>query len=75
MLEQSPASVPDLAALRSCWHPVGYAHALGEEPLRVRLLGEDLVLWRDSGGVRTRCGTCASTVAPRSRSGASSGTG
>jgi vanillate O-demethylase monooxygenase subunit len=51
ILEQPPASVPDFAALRSCWQPVGYAHALGEKPLRVRLLGEDLVLWRDSAGV------------------------
>jgi phenylpropionate dioxygenase-like ring-hydroxylating dioxygenase large terminal subunit len=49
--EQPPASVPDFAALRRCWHPVAYAGALGEAPLRVRLLGEDLVLWRDSGGV------------------------
>jgi phenylpropionate dioxygenase-like ring-hydroxylating dioxygenase large terminal subunit len=49
-LEQPPASVPDFAALRACRHPVAYATALGEEPLRVRLLGEDLVLWRDSSG-------------------------
>jgi phenylpropionate dioxygenase-like ring-hydroxylating dioxygenase large terminal subunit len=51
VIEQSPAAVPDFAALRRCWHPVGYADALGAEPLRVRLLGEYLVLWRDSGGV------------------------
>ena len=51
IIEQPPASVPDFAALRGCWQPVAYAHALGESPLRVRLLGEDLVLWRDSAGV------------------------
>ena len=51
LVEQPPASVPDFAALRSCRHPVAYAHALGEAPQRVRLLGEDLVLWRDSAGV------------------------
>jgi len=51
LVEQPPASVPDFAALRGCWQPVAYAHALGDAPLRVRLLGEDLVLWRDSAGV------------------------
>ena len=50
IVEQPPASVPDFAALRRCWHPVAYADALGDAPLRVRLLGEDLVLWRDSAG-------------------------
>jgi vanillate O-demethylase monooxygenase subunit len=48
MVEQPPASVPDFAALRRCWHPVAYAHELAGDPLRVRLLGEDLVVWRDS---------------------------
>jgi phenylpropionate dioxygenase-like ring-hydroxylating dioxygenase large terminal subunit len=51
LVEQPPASVPDFAALRGCWQPVAYAHALTDAPLRVRLLGEDLVLWRDSTGV------------------------
>ena len=50
IVEQPPASVPDFAALRRCWHPVAYADALTDVPLRVRLLGEDLVLWRDSAG-------------------------
>jgi vanillate O-demethylase monooxygenase subunit len=49
-VEQPPASVPDFAALRGCWHPVAYATALADAPLRVRLLGENLVLWRDSHG-------------------------
>jgi phenylpropionate dioxygenase-like ring-hydroxylating dioxygenase large terminal subunit len=47
---EAPAAIPDLEALRQCWHPVAYAHELGTEPLRVRLLGEALVLWRDSAG-------------------------
>jgi phenylpropionate dioxygenase-like ring-hydroxylating dioxygenase large terminal subunit len=51
LVEQPPASVPDFAALRGCWQPVAYAHALTDTPLRVRLLGEDLVLWRGSDGV------------------------
>jgi hypothetical protein len=50
MIEQPPASVPDFSALRRCWHPVGYADELAREPKRVRLLGEDLVVWRDSAG-------------------------
>jgi phenylpropionate dioxygenase-like ring-hydroxylating dioxygenase large terminal subunit len=49
-VEQPPASVPDFAALRGCWHPVAYATALADAPVRVRLLGENLVLWRDSHG-------------------------
>jgi vanillate O-demethylase monooxygenase subunit len=49
-LEQPPASVPDFAALKACRHPVAYAHELADAPIRRRLLGEDLVLWRDSSG-------------------------
>jgi vanillate O-demethylase monooxygenase subunit len=49
-VDHPPASVPDFAALRSCWHPVAYSAALADTPLRVRLLGENLVLWRDSNG-------------------------
>jgi vanillate O-demethylase monooxygenase subunit len=47
----SPAAVPDFEALGSCWHPVAYASALAAAPLRVRLLGHDLALWRDRAGV------------------------
>jgi vanillate O-demethylase monooxygenase subunit len=50
VVDQPPASVPDFAALRRCWHPVAYSTALAEAPLPVRLLGENLVLWRDSAG-------------------------
>jgi phenylpropionate dioxygenase-like ring-hydroxylating dioxygenase large terminal subunit len=32
------------------WHPVAELDALGAGPLAVRLLGEDLVLWRDGAG-------------------------
>ena len=45
-----PASISDPEALRNCWHPVAYVDALGSEPLRVWLLGEAVVLWRDSRG-------------------------
>ena len=50
MVEQPPASVPDFSALRRCWHPIGFADELAGDPKRVRLLGEDLVAWRDSKG-------------------------
>jgi vanillate O-demethylase monooxygenase subunit len=45
-----PASVPDFRALRACWHPVGYAGEFGDGPRRVRLLGEEIVVWRDGAG-------------------------
>ena len=32
------------------WHPVAAAHELGETPLAVTLLGDELVLWRDASG-------------------------
>jgi phenylpropionate dioxygenase-like ring-hydroxylating dioxygenase large terminal subunit len=50
MLDAPPAAVPDFPALRACWHPVGYAREFAGEPRRVRLLGEDVAVWRDSGG-------------------------
>jgi phenylpropionate dioxygenase-like ring-hydroxylating dioxygenase large terminal subunit len=51
-LEQShPGSIPDRQALRSCWHPVCFADALADQPERVTLLDEAVVLWRDSDGV------------------------
>jgi vanillate O-demethylase monooxygenase subunit len=37
-------------ALRRCWHPVAYAADLGEAPRAADLLGQPLVLWRDSAG-------------------------
>lgn len=35
---------------RSMWHPVVAADELGSAPQAARLLGEDLVLWRDATG-------------------------
>lgn len=37
-------------ALRGCWFPVGDSDDLSDEPVAVRLLGEDLVLWRRADG-------------------------
>ena len=36
--------------LRRFWQPVAFARDLAETPLRVRILGEDLVVFRDRGG-------------------------
>src|SRR5512135_432229 len=36
--------------LRRFWQPVAYASELGDVPLRVRALGEDLVAFRDKSG-------------------------
>jgi vanillate O-demethylase monooxygenase subunit len=37
--------------LRKCWHPVSYGKDLDQKPVAAKLLGEALVLWRDSQGV------------------------
>ena len=36
--------------LRRFWQPVAFVRELGETPLRARILGEDLVVFRDRGG-------------------------
>ena len=36
--------------LRRFWQPVALGREVGEAPLRVRILGEDLVVFRDRGG-------------------------
>ncbi|MCP4327456.1 MAG: aromatic ring-hydroxylating dioxygenase subunit alpha [Alphaproteobacteria bacterium] len=45
--------------LRRYWHPVAITSELGERPKLIRVLGEDLVLFRDGGGriglVHRRC--------------------
>ena len=46
----SPEAVGDLQALRSCWHAVAFADAVSDQPQRAVLLGEPLVIWRDSAG-------------------------
>jgi len=33
--------------MRLYWHPIGFAKELKDKPKRRRLLGEDLVLFRD----------------------------
>ncbi|HEY1374509.1 MAG TPA: Rieske 2Fe-2S domain-containing protein [Candidatus Binatia bacterium] len=36
--------------LRRYWHPIGFAAEIKKRPLKKRLLGEDLVLFRDDAG-------------------------
>ncbi len=50
MTTVSPGLFADLAALRDCWHPVGFSAALHDKPMAAELLGEPLVLWRGSDG-------------------------
>jgi phenylpropionate dioxygenase-like ring-hydroxylating dioxygenase large terminal subunit len=35
---------------RRFWHPVAFSHELGDLPVRLRILGEDLVLFRNQSG-------------------------
>lgn len=37
-------------SLRETWHPVSFAAVLGVDPIAIQLLGEHLVIWRDSQG-------------------------
>jgi phenylpropionate dioxygenase-like ring-hydroxylating dioxygenase large terminal subunit len=46
----TPSATGDQTALRCCWHPVAFADAVAERPTAAGLLGERLVLWRDSNG-------------------------
>jgi phenylpropionate dioxygenase-like ring-hydroxylating dioxygenase large terminal subunit len=45
-----PSAAGNALALRACWHPVAFADELGADPVPTDLLGEPLVLWRDSAG-------------------------
>ena len=45
------AGTPGGEYLRRFWQPVCFSDDLGELPLRVRMLGEDLVAFRDRSGV------------------------
>lgn len=40
----------DTPVLRGAWYPVAESSDVADTPLAVRLLGEDLVLWRDADG-------------------------
>ena len=44
----SSAPLDRYVALRQCWHPVAYSGDVGRAPRATTLLGEPLVLWRDT---------------------------
>lgn len=43
----SPSAIPDVNALRKCWHPVAYSEEIQDQPYSSRLLNEQIVLWRN----------------------------
>ncbi len=49
-LTEVGAGTPMGELLRRYWHPVGLARDAGAEPKPVRVLGEDLILFRDGSG-------------------------
>ncbi|HEY1616211.1 MAG TPA: Rieske (2Fe-2S) protein, partial [Streptosporangiaceae bacterium] len=54
-----PGVFADPAALRACWHPVGFSAELAaDRPAHADLLGEPLVLWRSGGAVHAMSDLC-----------------
>lgn len=57
----------DVPAFRALWYPLAYSSDVGADPLRRRLLGEDLVLWRpDGSSVRAAADRCPHRASPLS---------
>ncbi|MBC8055740.1 MAG: Rieske 2Fe-2S domain-containing protein, partial [Rhizobiales bacterium] len=58
-LTEVGAGTPMGELLRRYWHPIGLAADAGSEPRKVRVLGEELILFRDGNGrpglVHPRC--------------------
>src|SRR5262245_35602605 len=50
MFTQVGLGTPGGEMLRRYWHPIGFSSQLKGRPVRRRLLGEDLVLFRDDRG-------------------------
>ncbi len=46
----SPSAVARTQVVRACWHPVAFSAAVTDAPFAADLLGERLVVWRDSSG-------------------------
>jgi len=59
------ADVPELG-YRNYWYPAVPSRALGKKPLGIRLLGEDIVLFRSSGKVFALENRCAHRGTPLS---------
>ena len=49
-LTEVGAGTPMGELLRRYWHPIGVTHDAGATPRQVRILGEDLILFRDGAG-------------------------
>jgi nitrite reductase/ring-hydroxylating ferredoxin subunit len=49
-LTQTARGTPGGEYLRRFWHPIAYIEEIEEVPLRARILGEDLVVFRDKSG-------------------------
>jgi phenylpropionate dioxygenase-like ring-hydroxylating dioxygenase large terminal subunit len=49
-LTQVGPATPGGEYLRRFWQPVGFSHELKDLPVRIRILGEDLILFRDGTG-------------------------
>ncbi|KQU07099.1 (2Fe-2S)-binding protein [Rhodococcus sp. Leaf7] len=54
------------AGFRGYWYPVAFSSKVGERPLRVTLLGEDLFVIRDRGVVRGMANRCPHRGVPLS---------
>ncbi len=50
MLTRVGKGTPGGEMLRRYWHPIGFTNELKNRPVKRRLLGEDLVLFRDDQG-------------------------
>ena len=50
LLTEVAAGTPMGELLRRYWHPIGTSADAGDTPQRVRVLGEDLILFRDGSG-------------------------
>ena len=50
VLTQTGAGTPCGEYLRRYWQPVAFARDLGDVPRRIRIMGEDLVVFRDRSG-------------------------
>ena len=63
-LVEVSAGTPAGELLRRYWHPVGLSTEATELPRAVRLLGEDLILYRDRSGTPGSCtsGGCRATT-------------
>ena len=50
MLTRVGRGTPGGEMLRRYWHPIGFTKELKNRPVKRRLLGEDVVLFRDDKG-------------------------